>query len=263
VSANLITPDDTFLQPRYTIRRQGQDIWLPNALVDGAADEPTPVSRIRQSQDMMALRLFVELYAEQNLREDGGVSPFVVYGHFERERLGERGQWAIWRFSETCEFTYPNHPVIAPHFPPLKSKNAKLDGSAFWNRFQILSKSLGLLECVPYLFEGPKGEPIHAMAEYSSLPEERALFAACTDAAARCMTDWQLDRLAEEGGFAVPVKRHIGEVTVIGIYRLRYRPHTKLTAAWYADHLARCHDFAAGYNTIAANKETTQERRAS
>jgi hypothetical protein len=33
----------------------------------------------------------------------------------------------------------------------------------------------------------------------------------------------------------VPVLRHFANVQMIGVARLRYRPHTKLTAAWWKD----------------------------
>ena len=43
-------------------------IWLPNRLVDGVANETPPIERVRQIQDVMALRLFIDLYYIQNLR---------------------------------------------------------------------------------------------------------------------------------------------------------------------------------------------------
>lgn len=66
-------------RPAYALAKKGTPIWLPNALVDGAAGEVPPVARIRQTQNPMALRLLVELYREQNLREDSGVKPSVIW----------------------------------------------------------------------------------------------------------------------------------------------------------------------------------------
>ena len=34
----------------------------------------------------------------------------------------------------------------------------------------------------------------------------------------------------------VPLPKHLGNVQLIGIARLRYRPKTKLTGAWHAQH---------------------------
>ena len=47
-------------------------IWLPNSLVVGAQVEVPPVELVRQTQDVMTLRMLVDFYHAQNLREDGG-----------------------------------------------------------------------------------------------------------------------------------------------------------------------------------------------
>ena len=50
------------------------------------------------------------------------------------------------------------------------------------------------------------------------------------------MVDWQRARFAERGSGEplVPIPRHVANVTMIGIVRLRYRPHTTMTAGWFA-----------------------------
>jgi hypothetical protein len=50
-------------------------IWLPNELVTGAADETSAIELIRQTQEVMTLRPFIDLYHAQNLRDDGGIRP--------------------------------------------------------------------------------------------------------------------------------------------------------------------------------------------
>jgi hypothetical protein len=54
-------------------------------------------------------------------------------------------------------------------------------------------------------------------------------------AAVAMVTDGQRD-WAERNGYEwlIPVRRHIGNATVVEVYRLKYRPHTAATAAWYA-----------------------------
>ena len=52
-------------------------------------------------------------------------------------------------------------------------------------------------------------------------------------------------------GVIVPVLAHIDKVQMIGLMRLRYRPHTRLTAAWWAEHHAVCHEFIDSYNALA------------
>ena len=43
-------------------------VWLPNALIDGAANEVPPIELIRQTRSLPALRLLIELYAVQFLQ---------------------------------------------------------------------------------------------------------------------------------------------------------------------------------------------------
>jgi hypothetical protein len=47
------------------------------------------------------------------------------------------------------------------------------------------------------------------------------------------------------------VIRHIAAPALVGVLRLVYRPHTKLTAAWYAGHRDACRRFAMIYNAVA------------
>jgi hypothetical protein len=47
-------------------------IWLPNALVTSAAAETSPIELVPQGQDVVTLRLLINLYHAQNLRGDGG-----------------------------------------------------------------------------------------------------------------------------------------------------------------------------------------------
>jgi hypothetical protein len=54
-------------------------IWLPNTLVTGAAGETPPIELVRQGQDAMTLRLLVDLYHAQNLRDDGGISRKITW----------------------------------------------------------------------------------------------------------------------------------------------------------------------------------------
>lgn len=66
-------------------------------------------------------------------------------------------------------------------------------------------------------------------------PAERELANAAQLAARTMITDGQRDWAEQEGYYLVPVRRHIVHATVVEIYRLKYRPHTKATAAWYAE----------------------------
>ena len=79
-----------------------QWIWLPNELVTGAAEETPPLELLRQSQDVMALRLAVELYRAQNLREDGGISRQLTRREYERFEVGRQAQFIVWGFRRSA-----------------------------------------------------------------------------------------------------------------------------------------------------------------
>src|SRR5215204_5375835 len=90
--AKIITRDkaSSTTRPRYTLSKKGGLIWLPNSLVDGVGGEIPPITKMRQTQDAMALRLLVELYAKQNLREDGRISPQVIWPAYDRAQVAQR-----------------------------------------------------------------------------------------------------------------------------------------------------------------------------
>ena len=73
-------------------------VWLPNALIDGAADEVPPVELIRQTRSLPALRLLVELYAVQFLPNYGGVPRDLLKVVFDRAKVGEQGPFVVWGF---------------------------------------------------------------------------------------------------------------------------------------------------------------------
>ena len=100
---------------------------------------------------------------------------------------------------------------------------------------------------MPYLYEGKEGEPIHPVA-WNGLPMEKDLYKAATAAGIRMLTEGQGPVIE---GIPVPVPNHITEAAMIGIARLKYRPHTAMTAAWWAQHQSVCEGFTEKYNSLA------------
>jgi hypothetical protein len=74
-----------------------------NDLVDGAANETAPIELVRQTSNVGALRLLVNLYHEQALQLDGGVHWRKIRKNYKREKIGESGSLIIWGFSHTNE----------------------------------------------------------------------------------------------------------------------------------------------------------------
>jgi hypothetical protein len=231
-------------------------IWLPNELVTGAAGEVPPVELVRQVQDVMTLRLLIDLYHAQNLRDDGGISRGIIRRAYERFEVGRQAQFTVWGFRYRNGWVTWTGPVKCHRREELteqeiaSGKNAAVD---YFRREEQLV-DLGLIEWVPTLVEGEglEGEIIHpcGMAQSGSL--EDLLGWAAHEAARSMLTDRQREWAAEQELRLAPVPRHIANVQMVGIARLRYRPKTRKTAAWWADLQAKGEGFLRRYEVLIA-----------
>lgn len=242
-------------------------VWLPNALVLGAANEPSPVERVRQTTDAMCLRLLVDLYSEQNLRDDGGVSRKVTYQKHERTKVGERGEYIVWGFKKSNQqWVSWGSRVTDPHHrePSAAEKQANPNanpGGDFFKRLTNLER-LGLIEWTHYLCESEDAgaEIIHPLRwPVSGTPRsqrelrdlEAWITVAACDAGLRLLG--RPDGESVEG-YLVPVLRHAERVAVMGIARLRYRPRTRNTSEWFAALNKQAPSLAAKYAAIGAER---------
>jgi hypothetical protein len=241
-------------------------IWLPNALIDGAGDEVAPIELVRQTRSVLALRLLIELYAEHFLPSFGGVPREILKQQFERLHVGQRGSFVVWGFKATNLRAGPK--LARPFFTgTIKTRNdeTRLDSGwdkSFWPAIETL-KGLGLIEAVGMLLDGEDAEAeiIHPYGVNGGEPAECELARAAGAAAAAMVTEAQLSRAEAEGyPYLVPVQRHIAKVALVEVFRLRYRPHTTATAAWYAMMKESTTEWLAAYEAIIkerANRQTT------
>lgn len=214
-------------------------IWLPNSLVTGASDEVPPVERVRQMQDVMTLRLLVDLYHAQDLREDGGISRKVTRQEYDRIKVGQYGEFDVWGFRLKTTWA-SNCSVSTCHWRKTLTKEERKKGHNsgvdFFRRFGQLT-AIGLVEWVPTLFESDSDEAeilLPCGMNQSQTLEDR-LGSAVHAASRDLLTDAQRRWAEEEGLWLVPVRQHIANVQLIGVARLRYRPRTSKTAAWFAE----------------------------
>ncbi|AVH89356.1 hypothetical protein AL480_00325 [Stenotrophomonas maltophilia] len=107
---------------------------------------------------------------------------------------------------------------------------------------------MGLLERATYLVESDNqdAELIHQL-EGDDLSQRTA------DAAAALADSLPggFSYEAQRFDFVLPIPEHMAKATVVGIMRLRYRPKTTKTAAWYGRHVESCARYEALYNRIA------------
>lgn len=216
-------------------------VWLPNALVTGAAAEVPPLELLRQSGELLALRLLIDLYADHDLPEHGGINRFAISQSFQRTRVGQQGPFVVWGFSpdefETHGFVPFVQSFMTNQFEQIAAGRSRDTGwPKFWHALDVLTR-LGLVEFVPHIFEGSdsSSEIVHVYAMDNGEEEERALAAAAYVAAESLLTTGQVEKTRENDLWLVPaLSPQLDNIQLFGIARLRYRPRTRATAAWLA-----------------------------
>jgi len=233
--------------PRYELVRspgfkeKQDEIWIPNELITRAAGEDTAIERIRQTDDVMTLRLLIDLYHQQNLVDDSGIARGCVHERYDRKRIAGSGKYTIWGFTRSDLQFYRDNEILSPHFLQ--------DDSLFVERFETLL-DLGLLVMIPYLCESdsPDSEIIHSLGEEFDCD---SVSVAVEDAVIRMLPE-QYVYETERHDFVVPVLRHIRNVSVVGIAKTRFRPKTSLTAAGKAHHINQITKYANAYKQMCA-----------
>jgi hypothetical protein len=220
-------------------------IWLPNTIVTGATGETAPIHLLRQAQNPAALRLFVDLYHSHGLAEDGGVHWRRIRRNYTRHKVGERGSFVVWGFQDGNSETWLNAPFVIPHLTGQTEEIEETGGSkrrrdtgvkAFWEAWNLLV-GLGLVELVGHVIEADNdtAEIVHPYALGNGEADERILAISAQTAAEMLLTPGQIEWARARDLHLLPVSTHqLPNVQLVGIARLRYRPHTKATAAWFA-----------------------------
>ena len=227
-------------------------IWLPNDIVTGTTrGEDSPIKRLRVAGDLWALRLLIDLYYEQNLRDDCGISPSVIRKIYERELVGEYAEFNLWAF-HTKHLSLNKDSVFAAHTQRRQIADHP-EHQGFYGIDSLCRQ--GLLCFVPHLWERDPvkdaAEVIHAygLSGCGEQPEmEMGKAAHC--AALKMIRKWNREYVAN--GLLAPIRKTIPEVQMVGIGRLRYRPKTSRTSAWWNDLCAAAPRRIAEYNELCA-----------
>lgn len=204
-------------------------IWLPSGIVQSVSGENSAIDRIRQTHELMLLRMFIDLYSVQNLADDGGISRLVFARVYKREKIAEQGIYDIYGFKNNNLTTTWDTEVTEIHRNYALTEKEKLNGlneaNLFFNRIEMLI-SMGLVQIIPHLFDNDthEGEIIHSL--------KTEIANAAFNAADTMVAEHHQTRI-DEFNLVVPVPRHFCKVAVLGIAQLRYKPKTKLTAIWY------------------------------
>lgn len=234
INAGLATSSGPRTKPRYKLRISDEKIWLPKSIVLSLVNETPPLARIRQVQDVMILRLYIELYYSQNLAADGGLSRFVYFTAYKKTKYCENGAHTFFGFDAIGNQTTWKTDVTAVHHVTLSNAEIKAgrnNAEVFYQRIRTLLE-LGLLERSVCLFESADDEAEMLFPVDGPTDDEQGVHALAEEAAFRVLLDWQASNNPHE--YLIPVLRHQEKAELFGIYRLRHRPHTRLTGAWWA-----------------------------
>lgn len=216
-------------------------IWLPNTLVDGAAGETQPVDRVRNAQQIGALRLLVDMYHAQQLSARCGLYWRQIRLAYRRTLVGERGQYSVYAFTPMDYQAWSSAPFVAAHMTGKSTRVERPNGEAhdrdvgwddFYDALHVL-REIGLVEIVPHLVEADtdEGEVIHPLAWTGEGEEEEREVGIAAHRAALALMPRQFR--PEQGARLVPILRHIEKAALVGLFRLRHRAKTTATADWY------------------------------
>lgn len=202
-------------------------IWLPNGVVQSVQGELPPLERIRQTQDVMVLCLFVDMYSEQNLVDDAGVARYVYRQKYSRKLITKHAQFNIFGF-DIDHSSMSWGAITSPH----KRDDGEHGAVDYFQRISLLI-GLGLVVVTPYLFDSDsqEGEVIHQL--------DNEVYTWAYDAARHMLNtimgeDRAMNEMANHR-LIVPVLQHVQNVAVIGIAEMLYKPRTKLTSLGYSE----------------------------
>jgi hypothetical protein len=91
-----------------------------------------------------------------------------------------------------------------------------------------------LLSFVPHLLEGdPASSQAEVIHPFGGEPEEVEIGRAAHEAGLALLPDFKRQKATSERWRLAPIERAIPDVQMVGVARLRYRPHTRKTSVWH------------------------------
>jgi len=205
-----------------------QAIWLPKEIVVGDGTEARPLQTIRETGELGLLSCLIDLYAEQELLGDGGIPRSILRTTYDTRWIADLDEYRL---------------LALELDRPQRERERRLPE----NCVDRLLK-MKLLELVPHLAESDavEAELVHALA--GDAHADAAADAAMSFTKALAFEDPVRIRQHE---YVLAAPRHMQRATVVGIYRLRYRPMT-----WQECHAENCARYAAVYETLASKLGT-------
>ena len=154
--------------PRYMLPRERTtgEIWLPNALIDGAANETPPIKIMHQIGDIRATLFLLACYRRLDMAGCGGVSIDNLAQWYDGRQRVRHKPLAIWEF-EAPKSVHIHEDMLIEAFG-----DERFDEE----RREVIRTlfSTGLLAWVPHLRTGGEaGSSLGAYTREAGEPEER------------------------------------------------------------------------------------------
>lgn len=227
-------------------RRKIQPVYLPLSLVGDEKGMPTAapcvIERIRKARDPLAFLLLAQMYAAQDLPENGGTAWEFIWRAFDEESV-------IYRTAETSVIEAENPrdwmrttSLTADH----RSNRSDEDAAAYFERMKILQDA-GAVEFVLSVVEDDKPGaqviyPLGVVRNGKLVRDEPEHAVGVLAIGAALALSGDADEIEHHLGEApdswrVPVDRMYRKATIRGIPRLVARPKTRATERWQAERI--------------------------
>ncbi|KQO49958.1 hypothetical protein [Methylobacterium sp. Leaf85] len=238
--------------------------WLPNSIVDGIDGVAPPIEQIRQTQEVAALRLFVDLYFAQSLAFNGGVHWRQVRVEYSKELVGQSGIYDVWGFGPSVRRMWTKTPFIAAHMTgvdevPEGSDYPRDTGvPVFWNALANLER-LGLVQIVPHIIDADtdEGEVVHPYGIGIGEPEEQRIGRAAHYAGHALLNEEKSNAVADRGLVLAPLHRHRAKSEMVGLVRTTHRARTTATSGWLSN-TGQWSEWADSYEEIKAKASASE-----
>ncbi|HEX7848627.1 MAG TPA: hypothetical protein VF485_02730 [Sphingomonas sp.] len=257
------TADSSRMMPQYELPelpREAEPTFLPVALVTGLSGEASMLRRVRETGDVLTLRMLVDLYGLVDTDATFGVPLSNLLGgraegnDTTAKKIATVGVHAVWAITEGT-WRWANGDWMVRH----KAKGPK-PYDEFWRRVDTLTQ-LGALWWEPWLFdcEDDGAEPIMPLdpAGYYSLsePDDEARLTRLTfDVASAIVGDdrtYLFDKY--EARYFIPLNLHRQAPAYRTVARLRVEADTPGRRRAWAKRRRLVEDHLRGFTDLKAD----------
>lgn len=220
-------------KPRYKLHRPPEDgdlLWLPNELVDGAGKEVPPITKLREAGRLDLLQKLVGLYGLHDLDNDGGLPRNIAWTTWDRQKICDVGMFALYGFENERQFATSNG-----FFQDVVQHEDEEGNKGAWAILMPLIR-MGLISRALYMAESKDHEaeliyPVNAHGTDEALSDLLCWLEESNGKGFAAEADFY-----EQLGIA---PKMITKATLVGVYRLHYRPKTGKTSRWLAIDMGR------------------------